>query len=417
MIGSLETAKRLFEELALKSADAPGVTRDSYGDGEAMAHALIAREADRIGLARRTDAVGNLYVTLPGADREAPTLMLGSHLDSVPHGGNFDGAAGVIAGLALLEDLAAGPAPPCDVTLMAIRAEEMIWFPEHYIGSRAALGLLPPDTPDRLHRADTGRTLAEHMAKQGWSPEPIRRRERLLDPKRIRAFIELHIEQGPVLVEAGVPVGIVTEIRGNMRYRFATIRGETTHAGGAPRHSRRDAVLAGAELVSCLEAEWIRRECLGEDLVLTIGEFATDAQQHGITKVPGALDFTLDFRSGSYAVLEAFDVFLRESAAENGARRGVDIALGLKSHAAEAPMDHGLRAALTAAAQRAGVEATELPSGGGHDCAVFASVGVPAAMLFVRNENGSHNPNEAMDFDDFVAAWHVLRAFAADYLV
>ncbi|MFK7945877.1 MAG: Zn-dependent hydrolase [Paracoccaceae bacterium] len=408
----LDRARRLFDELARETVDPPGITRDTFGAGEAFAHALIRREADRIGLEHHTDAIGNLYVALPGQDRNAPVLMTGSHVDSVPHGGNFDGAAGVLAGLALLEHLASGPPPPCDVVLMAIRAEEMIWFPEHYLGSRAAFGLLPRDTPDRVKRADTGRTLAEHMEAEGFDPQPIRDGRALLDPARIAAFVELHIEQGPVLVEKGAPVGVVTAIRGNVRYRYASIRGQTTHAGGVPRASRRDAVLAGAELAGRLEAEWIKLEQAGHDLVLTIGQFTTDPAQHGITKVPGALDFTLDFRSADPAVLDRFDVFLRFCAEDIAARRGIAIDLGTHTRASEASMDPVLRKGLMAAAQSQGVEAIELPSGGGHDCAVFAGQGVPSAMIFVRNENGSHNPEEAMEFDDFTAAWQVLRVWA-----
>ena len=158
-MSAIERACRLFTELAEISADPPGVTRASFGPVENTAHEMIRRESETIGLEHRTDAIGNLYVTLPGLDRNAPVLMTGSHLDSVPHGGNYDGAAGVLAGLYMLEELSAGPTPPCDVTLMVIRAEEMIWFPEHYLGSRAAFGLLPNDTPDRVRRSDTGQTL------------------------------------------------------------------------------------------------------------------------------------------------------------------------------------------------------------------------------------------------------------------
>ncbi|PWL32767.1 MAG: Zn-dependent hydrolase, partial [Marivita sp. XM-24bin2] len=230
----LDRAERLFDELAQISADPPGVTRASFGPVENAAHGIIAREAGNIGLEARTDDIGNLYVTLPGRDRDAPVLMTGSHLDSVPHGGNYDGAAGVLAGLVLLERLSQGPQPPCDVTLMAIRAEEMIWFPEHYLGSRAAFGLLPKNAPDQLRRSDSGRTLADHLREAGFDPQPIRDGIAQLDKSRIAGFVEVHIEQGPVLVEADCPVGIVTGIRGNIRHRHCRIIGETTHAGGVP---------------------------------------------------------------------------------------------------------------------------------------------------------------------------------------
>jgi len=412
----LARAKRLFDELLQMSADAPGVTRASFGPIEDAAHAMIRREADALGLETRTDAIGNLYVTLPGTDRDAPVLMTGSHLDSVPHGGNFDGAAGVLAGLVLLERLACGPQPPCDVTLMAIRAEEMIWFPEHYLGSRAAFGLLPQDAPDRVRRSDTKRSLADHMTQAEFDPQAIRDGRPLLDRNSIAAFVEVHIEQGPVLVEAKRPVGIVTAIRGNIRHRFCRIEGETTHAGGVPRRSRRDAVLAGAELAHAMETHWLAVEARGDDMVLTLGEFSTDTALHGITKVPGLVTFTIDVRSQDDAVLNRFESWVQAQARIIAERRDVRIDLGPFTQAAAAPMDGRLRRGLVAAAQSRGIETLDLPSGGGHDCATFADQGIPSAMLFIRNENGSHNPAEAMDLADFGKACDVLHAWACDHL-
>lgn len=415
-MSALDRADRLFAELAQMSADAPGVTRPSFGPVESAAHAMIAREADALGLECSTDSIGALYVTLPGRDRNAPLLMTGSHLDSVPHGGNFDGAAGVLAGLVLLEHLLQGPRPPCDVTLMAIRAEEMIWFPEHYLGSRAAFGLLPRDAPDRVRRSDTGRTLADHMLDAGFDPQPIRDGEAQLDRTRIAAFVEVHIEQGPVLVEAACPVGIVTAIRGNIRHRHCRITGETTHAGGVPRRNRRDAVLAGVELAAALEALWLDAEAQGEDMVLTLGEFATDPEQHGITKVPGTLSFTIDVRSQDDAVLDLFEARLQALASGIAQKRGVEIDLGRCTQAAAAPMSMEIRDSLAAAARTRNVPYKELPSGGGHDCATFASLGIPSAMLFIRNRNGSHNPDEHMEFNDFAAACDVLTTWAKTVL-
>ncbi len=416
VLSGLNTARRLFTQLAEQTADDPGVTRASFGDGESLAHALITAEAVRIGLEHRCDEIGNLYVTLPGQDRRAPCLMIGSHLDSVPHGGNFDGAAGVLAGLAVLETLQQGPVPPFDITLMAIRAEEMIWFPEHYLGSRAAFGLLPANSAEQLKRTDTGMTLAHHMRLQGFKPELINHGQATLSAPAIHCFIELHIEQGPVLVEQNLPVGIVTSIRGNMRYRFCSIHGETTHAGGVPRRSRVDAVMAGVDLVSRLEHEWVRLEDAGEDLVLTVGQFSTDIKQHGITKVPGRVDFTLDFRSADSETLRSFDKFLHEQVAEVSMQRRIKISLGHATHANEALMDKNLVTGLTQSAQQCGVPTMEMCSGGGHDCAVFVGQGIPSAMLFVRNRNGSHNPDESMDFDDFEKAFTVLINWVQGYL-
>jgi len=413
-LNALNRARRLFEELAEFSADPPGMTRASFGPLENAAHDMIRREAEMLGLEHRTDAIGNLYVTLPGRDRGKPVLMTGSHLDTVFHGGNFDGAAGVMAGLVMLERISKGPQPECDVTLMAIRAEEMIWFPEHYLGSRAAFGLLPPDTARRVRRSDTGRSLADHMIEAGFNPQAIIDAEAQIDPKKIKAFVEVHIEQGPVLVEADLPVGIVTAIRGNIRYRFAQIKGETTHAGGVPRQSRRDAVLAGAELVGALENLWLEVEDAGEDMVLTFGEFSTDPEQHGITKVPGLVRFTLDVRSQDDGLLKRFEDFLETSVSDISKRRGVSIELGASTRADAAPMATEIKDGLKAAAEECSIKHMLIPSGGGHDCATFASMGIPSGMIFIRNENGSHNPNEHMDFDDFAQACDVLTAWAVE---
>ncbi|MEM8951098.1 MAG: hydantoinase/carbamoylase family amidase [Pseudomonadota bacterium] len=408
----LATAHRLFAELAEATADPPGITRDSFGKGEAVAHAMIRREAERLGLEIRIDDIGHFYVSLPGRDRNAPVLMIGSHIDSVRHGGNYDGAAGVLAGLALLEWLTLRNITPAfDVTLMVLRAEEMVWFPAHYLGSRAAFGLLPRGMTDSVRRSDSGRTLGEHMADQGFDPSAIREARPQLDPKKIRAFIEPHIEQGPVLRRRGKAVGIVTAIRGNIRYRFPRIIGETTHAGGVPRADRKDAVLAGAELVAAMEGWWLAFEEAGRDFVLTIGEFATNPDRHAITKVPGELAFTIDARSVDPDVLADFDERLHAKVREIETRRGVTIDLGEATRADAALMDEHLRQGLHLAAERAGVEVVDIASGGGHDCAVFCWQGVPSAMIFIANDHGSHNPDENMEMVDFDAAWRVLAAY------
>ncbi|MGI4860015.1 MAG: M28 family peptidase, partial [Janthinobacterium lividum] len=140
----LPLAAALLDTLRSESSDGEGVTRDTYGAGEQRAHATLAAAARALGLEVRTDAAMNLYMTLPGRDRAAPVRMTGSHLDSVPRGGNFDGAAGVVAGLAVLAGWRhAGRTPAADLTTMAIRAEESAWFPVSYIGSKAAFGQLP----------------------------------------------------------------------------------------------------------------------------------------------------------------------------------------------------------------------------------------------------------------------------------
>jgi N-carbamoyl-L-amino-acid hydrolase len=400
-----------FDHLRQHSKSRLGVTRASYGDGEQMAHDLMQGIGQSLGMEKRIDAAGNLYVTLPGRDRTLPAIMTGSHLDSVPEGGNYDGAAGVIAGMAMLARwVRAGRQPKRDITVMGVRAEELSWFPAPYIGSRAAFGLLEPEALDRCVRPDTGRTLAQHMAQSGFQPDRIRAREPQLDPKRIHCFLELHIEQGPVLVQKGLPVGIVTGIRGNLRYRDCHVTGRYGHAGAEPRESRQDAVLAGVEFVSRLERLWIEHEQAGRDLVATVGQFHTDTAVHTMTKIPGELWFSMDIRSEDNAILLAIDRELRAIAEEIGARRGVTIDLGVYTNALPGPIDRTHRARFERLASELVIPAIPMASGAGHDSAVFGTMGVPTAMIFVRNDHGSHNPKEAMDLADFAQGLKLLVA-------
>ena len=408
-------AGQWFDHLRQHSRSRLGVTRASYGEGEQMAHDLMRRIGRDLALEQRLDAPGNLYLTLPGRDRSLPSIMTGSHLDSVPEGGNYDGAAGVVAGMAMLACWRrAGRAPQQDITVMCVRAEELSWFPAPYIGSRAAFGQLEAEALDSCLRPDTGRTLAQHMADAGFAPDRIRAGQPQLLAARIRCFFELHIEQGPVLVQKGVPVGIVTGIRGNLRYRHCHVRGRYGHAGAEPRESRQDAVLAAVEFVHRLEALWIAHETAGKDLVCTVGRFHTDTDVHTMTKIPGEVWFTLDVRSEDNAVLLELDRELRRMAEEIGTRRGVGIDLGPYTNALPGPIDRAHRGRLEALARSLGISAISLASGAGHDAAVFANCGVPTAMIFVRNEHGSHNPDEAMALADFAQGLRLLVAAVED---
>ena len=398
----------MFDALRTGSVDAPGVTRASYGDGERMAHALARKVATDLQLEISTDFAGNLYMTLPGLDRTAPAMMMGSHLDSVPHGGNYDGAAGVVAGLtALARWRRSGYVPGADVTVMAIRAEELSWFPAHYIGSRAAFGRLPAAALDVV-RFDTQRTLRDHMREEGFDPQAVQDGRRHLDPARISHYIELHIEQGPALVEQQRACGIVTGIRGNLRYKHACVTGEYGHAGAVPRLARRDAVFAATEFVQHLEALWLEHERDGDDLVATVGQLYTDSSVHTMTKISGEVRFTLDIRSHDEKVLQNIRAQLATAALEIGKRRRVLIDLGEAIHGEAAVMNADLRAKLHQIAANLNIAAPDIPSGAGHDCAVFAGEGIPCAMIFVRNDHGSHNPHEAMTLEDFGEACRLL---------
>jgi beta-ureidopropionase / N-carbamoyl-L-amino-acid hydrolase len=403
-------AESLFDQLRRDGLDEPGVSRDPYGPGEQRAHATVTAAARHLGLRIEHDAAANLYMTLAGRDPKGKRVIVGSHLDSVPHGGNFDGAAGVVAGLVAVAALQrAGIELDRDLTVMGIRAEESIWFQVSYIGSRGALGMLPDGALD-VRRIDTNRTLAEHIADCGGNPAVLRGGARYLDPKCIAAYLELHIEQAPSLVEAGRPVAICTGIPGNFRYPDARIEGRHDHVG-LPRRFRRDAAMAGAEFAMALEHLWEEYEAKGVPMACTLGRFHTDPAAHGLTIVPGAFHFSLDVRAYDEAVLAELGRQVDAIIASIEQRRGVRFHRGPKARAAVGTVDPSIKSTLEHCASDLSIPVLQLGSPASHDAAAFGAAGVPMGMIFVRNENGSHNPREAMAIDDFMTGSALLTQF------
>ena len=402
-------ARELFETLRATSHDGVGITRETYGPGETQAMRRIEAIAREAGLDCAWDAAANLRITLPGRDPALPAAACGSHLDSVPQGGNYDGAAGVIAGLLAILHAARGPRPARTIQLLVLRGEESAWYGRPYLGSSALFGVFDPAWLDLPNLRDPGLTLGAAMRREGADTAPIAARSPLIDPAALSHFVELHIEQGPVMVARKVPVGLVSGIRGNHRHPNARAIGEAAHSGAVPRWLRRDAVLGAADFAMRLDGTWRTLIEHGEDLVMTFGIFSTDPREHAMTRVPGELRFSLEWRSESEATLDAFGDLARAEAAEIARERGVRIDLGPGVRTAPAAMDPRLLALSRRICQSARLPHEVVASGAGHDAAIFANAGVPAAMVFVRNEHGSHNPHEAMDFEDFLAGAAVLR--------
>jgi len=403
---AMPLARTLFETIAAATTDGVGMAREPYSANEQTASDLLEARANELSLDVEKDVFGNLYMTLPGSDRGAPGWITGSHIDSVPSGGNFDGLAGVVSGLTAVAALReAGIVPPADITVMGVRAEEAsAWYAGAHgghIGSRSALGILPPAELDSAINTRSGRTLREHMAEAGFSPDRVELGRGTLDLTRYRGWLELHIEQGPVLERLGLPVGVVTAIRGSARARSCRCIGAYTHSGAVPHEYRSDAVLATVELVHLIEQEAERVRASGGDLTYTVGKLFTDAGLHSITKVPGQVDFCLEYRSQERAILDHMADHARSESARIAAERRVSFELGSFSPQDPATMDPGFRAALNRGAVELGIPAMDIPSGAGHDAQDFVHAGLPSAMIFVRNANGSHNAKEAMDYADF----------------
>ena len=408
-----EIAVDLFDELARATGDGVGITRECYAEGENRALEIYRACAESFGLRTSIDAGANLLVALPGDDGKAPGIVIGSHADSVPQGGNFDGSAGVVAGLLCLIRLRRdGVEPPAPVRCLVMRGEESAFYGRANIGSRALFGLL--DAKDLAARSrGVGRSLREAMAAVGADMARIEAGQPLLDPASALAYLELHIEQGPVMIARDLPVAIVTGIRGNIRHRKVACRGEAGHSGTVPRWLRRDAVFGFADLAMRLDEHWRVLQERGLDLVLTCGVVATDPAQHAMSRIPGELDFSFEVRSQSHDTLEAFYELFRSECRAVGAERRVKFELDDRVYTEPARMDEAVTRRLERAAARIGLKTELLPSGAGHDAAVFANAGIPSGMVFVRNANGSHNPDEAMDVDDFMQGVDLLHAAVA----
>jgi N-carbamoyl-L-amino-acid hydrolase len=352
----------------------------------------------------------NLFARLPGRNPEATPLFIGSHLDTVPNGGAYDGVAGVAGALALAADLAGADEPPAaDLVVVVTRAEESVWFPVSYIGSRAALNRLEPAELEAC-RVDTGRTLAEHIRDEGGDPEAILRGPGL----RPARFLELHIEQGPILERAGEPFAAVRGVRGGLRYRQARIHGVWAHSGGAPREARADAVLAFADLAMAMDRTWSAILASGDDLAVTFGRVDAATAEHAFAKVPGRLEFCIDLRSDCVTTLGRVDDVLKAEIARIERERSVRFDLGPMSQSTPSELSSELGSAFVNAARSLGYSPRTMSSGGGHDAAAFAAAGWRSSMVFLRNRNGSHNPDEAMDLADLAEAVRALRAALPD---
>lgn len=402
-----EGTKQIFEVLRNLSFDGVGVSRETYGHSETKAIDFIASLAVASGLSCFADPAGNMIVECPGLDTSLPFVATGSHLDSVPQGGNYDGSAGVVAGLLTLLD-AQQQNLSRTLRTYILRGEESAWFGGPcYFGSRAMFGQLTDHDLESMHRSQK-RPLRAQMESCGIQVDAMMEQAPWAESHQFAAWVELHIEQGPVLVQKKKPIGIVTGIRGNVRHRKAVITGEAGHSGAVPRWLRHDAVLAMAELMHRMDGHWKTLLEQGEDLVLTFGIVETDAKEHAVSRIPGMVSFSIEYRSQDETTLKLFGNLLAEEAEDISQKRKLSIDLGNVSQTKAAIMDPKLVALAQQTASDQQVDFEIMASGAGHDTAVFANQNIPSTMLFVRNENGSHNPHEAMDIKDFLAASHIL---------
>lgn len=401
-------AQQLFADIRALTFDGVGVTRASYGEGENACAAYLEKFVRGEGLDVRVDRAGNFVYFDPADTRSGPSIWTGSHLDSVPQGGNYDGLAGVVAGLlVLLAAKRAGVVLPAPLKVIGFRGEESAWFGKAYMGSGALWGKLT-NADLALQRRGDGVTLRDALAACGGDVAAMARQEKLLDPADVCAYVELHIEQGPVMVAREIPVGVVSGIRGNVRHNKIECFGDAQHSGVVPRWLRKDAVFAVSDLIVRLDNHWRALLERGTDLVVTCGVVQTNPAEHSISRVPGYAHFSFEARSKSSDTLEAFYQLVQAEMASIERERGVKFVLDRRLLSEPAVCDAQLCELMAQACRTRGIAHERIPSGAGHDAALFANGGVPSAMVFVRNQNGSHNPHEAMALSDFMLGTQVM---------
>jgi hydantoinase/carbamoylase family amidase len=390
-------------DLLATISEEPGrLTRSYLTPQHREAGELIAGWMRDAGMEARFDALGNVVGRYAADDPDAVVLLVGSHMDSVVNAGRYDGLFGILSPIACVADLhRRGVRLPYTLDVVAFGDEEGVRFGVSMIGSRALAGRFDPAMLER--RDADGVTLREALHAFGGDPEGIP----ALARTRIAAYVETHIEQGPVLLDEGLPVGIVTSIAGGTRLRVR-VQGQAGHAGTTPMTRRCDALAAAAEMVLAVEAHCAQR---ADTLVGTVGKLAIPGGG-AINVIPGEVEFTVDLRSGDDAkrieALGAVEAACRAVAR----RRGVDMTWEPFFELRAAPCDPRLQAQLAASVAAHGIGPRFLPSGAGHDAMEFAPV-APIGMLFVRCGAGgiSHNPAETLAAEDAEVATSVLLHF------
>tara|TARA_B110000977_G_scaffold199987_1_gene288990 strand:- start:3144 stop:4421 length:1278 start_codon:yes stop_codon:yes gene_type:complete len=401
-------ANSWFNAVEYMSPDEEGVTRPAFSAIETQVLNYLADQARAAGLVVTFDAGQNAIFSLPEDTNVEEYVLIGSHVDTVPMGGNFDGLAGVLAGLlCLIRAQVNNIKFKRPVKVIAMRGEESAWFGPCYIASKALFGVLSDAELTSPHKND-GRTLSSHMSDVGINMEPIIAGKSLLKKEKILEYIELHIEQGPLLIGKDMPAAVVSAIRGNIRHKKVRCIGEAGHSGAVPRAFRKDPVLAMANLLNRLDESWLTILQKGDDLVLTSGIVSTDPKRHAMSRIPDEVGFSLDIRSQSQDVLDAMTILLKEEINDIECERRVKFDLDPAHITPPALMDTKVVKNLEKAMSRIGLKPTTMASGGGHDAAIFANAGIPTAMIFVRNQNGSHNPLEAMKTEDFLAGTSII---------
>lgn len=398
------STKRLadnFRRLATIGAEeSGGITRLAFGDADWEARAYIIELMEQAGLCVRVDAFGNLIGRKEGLNPDAPAVVMGSHIDSVPNGGNFDGAAGVLAAIEVAQCLReTGIKTEHPVEVVVFMAEESSRFGMATLGSKAFCGKLS-SAQLKQYMDKQGTTLAQAMRQRGLEPNNVAQAQYT---KAIKAFLELHIEQGKVLENMGCQIGIVTGIAAPTRLKVV-ITGQADHSGATPMTMRQDALTAAAEIILLVEKLAGQEGHNG-----TVGTTGVVKAEPGVMNViPGRVELGIDIRGISVASKQKVVQELTAAITEIQGRRGVGTEIITLTDEKPVEISREIVEFLHNIARESDYTAMLMPSGAGHDAMHLAEF-TPTGMLFVPCKGGiSHNPAEWASIDDIAAGTQVL---------
>lgn len=383
--------KTILEELSLFTATpGAGTTRLSYSPEDQLARTYLKKQMKQVGLKVREDAVGNIYGRLEGKDASLPAVMVGSHFDSVPNGGSFDGPAGVVTGLevaALFQENQLQPVYPLEVIAMV--EEEGSRFGSGLLGSRMLAGQVSAENLTSMKDKD-GISVNEAMLALGFNGNQLTEARRTA--KDVKAFIELHIEQGPVLEEAGEDVGIVETIVGMTEIKV-TITGRAGHAGTTPMNARRDALAATVQIVADLPQLAMNAAVA---TVLTIGKLTV--YPNGANVIPNAVVFTVDVRSKSEACVQSV-IQQVKTIIQTKTPKGITAEIEEMLYEKPVQLSEKIHQQLRANSEVLGLKSRSMVSGAGHDAMIFAGF-TEVGLVFVPSKDGlSHTPEEWTDYE------------------
>lgn len=401
------TIMRWADELAQHSEAPDMLTRTYLTDAHRAAAQQLAQWMQEAGMTVRRDAAGNVIGRYEGLTTGAPALLTGSHFDTVRDAGKYDGNLGILLPIACIAEWNREHRRfPFAIEVIGFAEEEGVRFKATLLGSRAIAGTFDKTVLDK--RDDDGRTMREVMTEAGLDATQLD--HAAYQRQNVLAFMEVHIEQGPVLLDENLPVGVVTAISGASRFMVTAI-GLAGHAGTVPMTLRRDAAMTAAEI-----GLYIEKRCSGTPgLVGTVGQF--NVPNGAANVVPGKAVFSIDIRAETDAVREAAVRDVLDEMKRIAAHRHVDLDINPTHEAKSVPCAPWLKQQLAQAISDLGLPLRHLPSGAGHDAMAIAAL-TDVAMLFVRCGNGgiSHHPSETMTADDATTAAKVFSRFVEQFV-